>query len=102
LNPPDLQPTLDGSLVTLRPVRPDDRDEMFAAASDPLIWAVHPERHRHEEPIFRLFFDGALECGSALTILDKDSGRIIGSSRYFGHDPALREIEIGWTFLTRP
>jgi RimJ/RimL family protein N-acetyltransferase len=101
LDAPDLQPTLAGSLVTLRPVRAEDWAEMFAAASDPLIWAVHPERHRHEEPIFRQFFDSALACGSALTILDRDNGEIIGSSRYLGHDPALGEIEIGWTFLAR-
>jgi RimJ/RimL family protein N-acetyltransferase len=36
-----------------------------------------------------------------LTILDRESGRIIGSSRYFGYDPGLSEIEIGWTFMVR-
>jgi len=99
---PDLQPTLEGDLVALRPVRPDDWEEMFAVASDPLIWEVHPERDRWQEPIFRLFFDGAVESVSALAILDRGSGRIIGSSRYFGHDAELSEIEIGWTFLARP
>jgi RimJ/RimL family protein N-acetyltransferase len=97
----DLQPTLEGQLVTLRPLRAEDWEEMFAVASDPLIWAVHPERHRYEEPIFREFFDSAVQSGSAFAILDKASGRIIGSSRYFGHDPELSEIEIGWTFLAR-
>ena len=87
--------------MTLRPVRPSDWTEMFAAASDALIWDVHPERNRWQEPIFRLFFDSALESGSAFTILDRASGRIIGSSRYFGYDPDLNEIEIGWTFLAR-
>ena len=38
---------------------------------------------------------------SALVILDNSTGKIIGSSRYNGHDPARSEIEIGWTFLTR-
>lgn len=98
---PDLQPVLEGDLVTLRPMRAEDWNELFAAAADPQIWAVHPERERWREPIFRLFFDGGLESGAALTILDKASGRIIGSSRYWGHDPALGEIEIGWTFLAR-
>ena len=101
LDAPDLQPTLEGERLLLRPLRPDDWDEMFAAAADPLIWEVHPERERWREPIFRLFFDGALEGRSALTILDKANGRIIGASRYLCHDPALSEIEIGWTFLTR-
>jgi RimJ/RimL family protein N-acetyltransferase len=29
------------------------------------------------------------------------SRRIIGSSRYFGYDPAANEVEIGWSFLAR-
>jgi RimJ/RimL family protein N-acetyltransferase len=101
LNSPDFQPVLQGDLVTLRPMSPGDWDEMFAVASDPLIWETHPERRRYEEPLFRRFFESAIDGKSALTILDKASGRIIGSSRYYGHDAELREIEIGWTFLGR-
>jgi N-acetyltransferase len=74
---------------------------MFAVACDPLIWQLHPEPTRCQEAVFRRFFDSGLEAGSALTILARDSGRIIGSSRYFGHDPQRREIEIGWSFLSR-
>jgi RimJ/RimL family protein N-acetyltransferase len=98
---PDLQPTLEGTLVTLRPLRPQDWQPMFAVASDPLIWELHPEPTRYQEAVFRRFFDSGLEAGSALAILAGDSGRIIGSSRYYGHDPQWLEIEIGWTFLER-
>ncbi len=84
-----------------RPVRPDDGGEMFAVASDPLIWPVHPERDRWQESIFRLFYGSALESGSVLAIRDRADGRIIGSSRYFDHDPDLSEIGIGRTFLAR-
>lgn len=87
--------------MKLQPVLPGDWDEMFAVASDPLIWEGHPERNRWKESNFRPFFDSALESGSAFAILDRSSGRIIGSSRYFGHDPDVSEIEIGWTFLAR-
>src|SRR5262249_37597514 len=99
---PDLQPRLLGALVELRPVRPDDWEGMFAAAADPQIWAVHPVSNRHQEPIFREFFDSALTSHAALTILDRKTGQIIGSSRYHGYDPAISEIEIGWTFLSKP
>ncbi len=98
---PDLQPTLAGALVELRPVLPDDWEGMFAAAADPQIWAVHPASNRYQEAIFRAFFDGALASHAALTILDPKTGQIIGSSRYHGYDPAISEIEIGWTFLAR-
>jgi len=97
----DLQPTLKGARVTLRPIAMTDWDAMFAAAADPRIWEQHPDSNRYTEPVFRLFFDSAVECGSAFTIIDRQNGNIIGSSRYHGHDVATREIEIGWTFLSR-
>ena len=34
-------------------------------------------------------------------VIDRQSEKIIGSSRYFGFDPGKSEIEIGWTFLAR-
>ena len=97
----DWQPTLEGDLVRLRPTRPEDWDEMFAAASDPLIWAGHPAKDRYTEPAFRKFFDGALDSGGALTILDKASGRIVGCSRYHDYQPGESRVEIGYTFLVR-
>jgi RimJ/RimL family protein N-acetyltransferase len=98
---PDFQPTLAGPRVELRPVRADDWGEMFAAAADPLIWELHPVRERYKEPYFREFFDSALASRMAFAIVDRSNGKIIGSSRYHGHDPERRELEIGWTFLVR-
>jgi RimJ/RimL family protein N-acetyltransferase len=97
----DLQPTLTGELVILRPTVPDDWAGMYAAASDPLIWELHPARDRWQEPVFRRYLDDALASGGGLTILDRRTGEIIGASRYYGHKPEADEIEIGWTFLTR-
>jgi N-acetyltransferase len=97
----NLQPTLTGRLLELRPLKPEDFAALFDAASDPLIWEQHPENDRYTKPVFQRYFDGALECKGALVIIDRKSGRIIGSSRYYGFDPAAREVEIGWTFLER-
>ena len=99
--PFDPQPTLGGELVDLRPLRADDWEALYAVASDPLIWEQHPSSDRHREPVFREFFRGALESGGALIVLDAGTSRVIGSSRYHGHDPVRREVEIGWTFLAR-
>ena len=99
--PFELQPTLTGELLELRPLRPDDWDALFAAASDRMIWEQHPERDRYTPDVFRRYFDGALESGGAFAVVDRQSGRIIGSSRYHGYDEAAGEIEIGWTFLAR-
>jgi N-acetyltransferase len=97
----DLQPHLKGELIELRPLTPDDWADLFAVASDPLIWEQHPENHRYKEDVFTIFFRDALESGGAFAILDKNSGRIIGSTRFYGYAPAESEIEIGWTFLAR-
>ena len=100
--PFDLQPTLTGPRLALRPLRADDFEALYTVASDPLIWEQHPASDRYQEPVFREFFREALESGGALAVLDRRDGRIIGSSRFFGDDPAEDEIEIGWTFLARP
>jgi RimJ/RimL family protein N-acetyltransferase len=41
--PFELQPTLKGALLVLRPLRPEDFDALYAVASDPLIWEQHPQ-----------------------------------------------------------
>src|ERR1043166_6799473 len=97
----DLQPRLTGELLELRPLQPDDFDALFAAASDPLIWEQHPESDRYKRSVFQRYFDGAMESKGAFAIVDRKTGRIIGSSRYWNFDPAAGEVEIGWTFLER-
>ncbi|HEY2101970.1 MAG TPA: GNAT family N-acetyltransferase [Chthoniobacterales bacterium] len=101
VSPSFLQPTLKGELIELRPLNSEDFDALYAAASDPLIWEQHPENDRHTRDVFQRFFDGAIESKGAFAIIDRKSGRIIGSSRYCNFNPADREVEIGWTFLER-
>ena len=97
----DLQPHLGGELIELRPLAADDWNELFAVASDSLIWEQHPERDRYKEEVFRVFFKEALESGGAFVVVNKKTQQIIGSTRFYGHDPEKSEIEIGWTFLAR-
>ena len=99
--PFDLQPTLEGKLIRLRPLRPDDWEDLYAVASDPLIWEQHPCNDRYQEDVFREFFREALESGGAFLIIDAKDNRAIGSSRFARYDEAKSEIEIGWTFLAR-
>jgi RimJ/RimL family protein N-acetyltransferase len=79
----------------------DDWEGLFAVASVPLIWELHPARDRYREDVFREFFREALETGSAFVVIDRKTGEIIGSSRYFGFDRSESVVEIGWTFLAR-
>ena len=97
----DLQPQLKGELVELRPLAPGDWDELFAIASDSLIWEQHPESDRYKENVFRVFFKEALESGGAFVVIDNKNQQMIGSTRFYGYDSEKSEIEIGWTFLAR-
>jgi len=97
----DLQPTLKGRLLELRPLRPSDFQDLYAVASDPLIWEQHPVNDRWKPDVFKVFFQEALDSGGALIAIDSQDRRVIGSSRFHGYDSQKSEIEIGWTFLAR-
>ncbi len=95
------QPHLEGERIALRPLRREDEGALYEAARDPEIWAQHPASKRYEEPVFREFFEDALRSGGALAVLERDTGRVIGSSRFVWLDEPTGRLEIGWTFLTR-
>ena len=97
----DLQPTLLGDNMLLRPLTEDDWEAMYAVASDPLLWEVHPAWDRYKEPVFREYFAGAMKSRGALAVIDRATGKIIGGSRYANFVPERNEIEIGWSFLAR-
>lgn len=96
----DAQPHLVGDLVEVRPLREADRESLYRAAADPLLWEQHPA-DRHERPVFDAFFDDQLGSGGGLLVRDRASGETIGTSRYHAPDPARGRVEIGWTFLAR-
>ncbi|MEE4192457.1 MAG: GNAT family N-acetyltransferase, partial [Halieaceae bacterium] len=81
---PDLQPTLVGDRITLRPLEERDFEALHAAASDPMIWEQHPDNTRYQRDAFEArFFRGAIASGGALAVIANDSGEVIGSSRYY-------------------
>lgn len=98
----DRQPTLQGELVAVRPLCADDFVPLYAVAADPDLWEQHPEKERWREEVFRAYFDAHLASGGALAVVERDSGSLIGATRYDNFDRVASEIEIGWTFLARP
>ena len=96
------QPVLLGERLELRPLREGDWAALYAVAADPELWALHPANDRWREPVFRAFFDDALAGGGAMAAVLRESGAIVGSSRWQRHDPADGgSVEIGWTLLAR-
>ena len=97
----DRQPTLEDERLLLRPLVAGDWDQLFAIASDPAVWEQHPYHDRWREDVFAQFFADALAKGGALAILNKQSGAIIGSSRFQGFsEEDGGSVEIGWTFFS--
>ena len=97
----DLQPTLVGDKLMLRPLTESDWEAMYVVASDPLLWEVHPAWDRFKKPVFREYFAGAIASRGALAVIDRATGIIIGGSRYANFVPERNESEIGWSFLAR-
>jgi len=96
--PIDIQPTLQNDSVLLSPLRPEDFEALYRVASDPKVWEQHPNRDRWQREVFQKFFQGAIESKGAFKIIDKASGEVAGSTRYYDYDPAAGRILIGYTF----
>jgi RimJ/RimL family protein N-acetyltransferase len=97
----EFQPALKGELVELRPLRAEDFADLYAAASDPLIWEQHPASDRYKEDVFKEFFRDALASGGAFAVIDHGTRRVVGSTRFLAYDEENSEVEIGFTFLAR-
>jgi len=79
-----------------------DLEPLFAVASDPEIWAQHPESDRWRREKFEAFFDGALANSvGSFTIVEKSSASIIGSTRFYGYQSAPQAVRIGYTFIAK-
>lgn len=99
----DLQPRLEDELIILQPLKEQDFEALYAAASDPLIWEQHPVKERYKRDVFlENFFQSAIESKGALLVLEKKTGIVMGSSRFYNLHEKESDIEIGWTFLARP
>lgn len=94
----DLQPTLENALVRLEPLKPEDFESLYKTASDPKIWEQHPNKDRWQRDVFMKYFEGAIASGGAFRIIDKASGQIAGSTRFYDYNAAQKSILIGYTF----
>jgi len=97
----NLQPVLESESIQLIPLAERDFPDLYAAASDPAIWAQHPNKDRWQNEVFRTFFDGAMQSGGAFRIVDKVTGRTIGSTRFYDYIEKNKSIFIGYTFYSR-
>ncbi len=97
----NLQPVLENELILLQPLQQNDFERLFAVASDPLIWEQHPNKDRYKREVFQTYFEGAVESKGALLVIDKATGEVAGSSRFYEYNEADSSLLIGYTFIAR-
>lgn len=97
--------TLEGELVMLEPLVPEHADELARAARDPAIWLwMHLDGSTEEG--FQAWLDAALAAAHAGTEIPfvtvwRETGDLLGSTRYLSLAPEHCRLEIGHTWLTR-
>ncbi|HEX6978026.1 MAG TPA: GNAT family protein [Alphaproteobacteria bacterium] len=97
--------TLEGRHVRLEPLSRRHLGPLGAVLDPTLLqWFAQPVTDESE---LAAFIDEALhqqDAGTALpfAIVERRSGRAIGSTRFANIDRANRRLEIGWTWIARP
>ena len=98
----NLQPNhLNNNRIILEPLQALHFEELYTIASDPLIWEQHPNPNRYQKEVFQTFFEGAINSGGAFIIRNADTGKALGSSRFYDYSRINDEIKIGYTFFSR-
>ncbi|CAB3970706.1 GNAT family N-acetyltransferase [Burkholderia sp. AU31652] len=97
-------PILTGEHVELRPLDSSDRQALLDAAADGQLWNLKVTVVPGPETI-DAYIDTALQGRSAGTVMpfaivDRASGRVIGSTRFWKIDRKNRKLEIGHTWLS--
>ena len=96
-------PVLNGRHVTLRPMRPDDGPALAAAAADGELWnlgyTVVPDAGSVDAYLSAALRGLAEGSVIPFVIAAANSGRVIGSTRFWRIDRPNRSLEIGHTWL---
>jgi RimJ/RimL family protein N-acetyltransferase/nitroimidazol reductase NimA-like FMN-containing flavoprotein (pyridoxamine 5'-phosphate oxidase superfamily) len=105
---PWLEPvTMRGSHVTLEPLEESHVDGLFAATADDEVWSWLRHRRPADRDGMAAIVTAALEeyhAGTRVPWAQRDAttGQIIGTTSFYGLDPANRSVAIGHTFIGRP
>jgi RimJ/RimL family protein N-acetyltransferase len=99
--------TLEGQAVRLEPLDPRHAEDLFAAGQDKEIWRYLARPPFEEVSDAESWIVEALRSainGSQIpfAIVDRASGKAIGSTRYLEIEREHSSLEIGWTWIAKP
>ncbi len=97
--------TLSARGVTLEPLALDHEAGLRAAAADGALWNIRVTSVPEPQDT-RKYIEDALamrEAGNrfAFCVMDEASGRVLGSSSYHDIVPAVKRVEIGYTWYAK-
>lgn len=102
-----LNTTLEGPFVRLEPLALDHADGLRASGSDPVIWRWMPtgtapsDGSGMDDWIAAALREAEAGERTPFAVVDRGSGRPIGSTSYLELRPEHRGLEIGWTWYAR-
>ncbi|SAL12197.1 GNAT family N-acetyltransferase [Caballeronia telluris] len=103
IDPSSMQPTLTGTTVELRPLKADDAPALLQAAADGQLWnmtlTVVPGPETVERYIATALAGRESSTVMPFVIAMRETGRIVGSTRFWKIDRTNRKMEIGHTWL---
>lgn len=96
-------PTLSGQLVELRPLGSVGAEQLLAAAADGELWNLKVTNVPGPDTVGAYLakaFEGE-RAGTVMpfAIVHRETGRVVGSTRFWKIDRANRKLEIGHTWL---
>ncbi|RSD26182.1 GNAT family N-acetyltransferase [Mesobacillus subterraneus] len=93
---------LKGPTLLLVPMKGDQLDELWEAGKNPAIWEFTSSKIRSKEDMRKTIetAESEREKGTQVpfVVVDQETGKIIGSSRYLDLSLAHQTLEIGWTW----
>ena len=101
----ELAQRLEGRMIVLDPIREKHREPLRAAAADPAIWRWMQVDGSTPEGFDAWFAHALRETAeqreAPFVTIDRDGGRVLGSTRFLSLRPEHRGVEIGNTWLAR-
>ncbi|WP_411754096.1 GNAT family N-acetyltransferase [Serratia sp. (in: enterobacteria)] len=98
-------PTLIGNQIELRPLQPEHREAMLSATADGELWNLKvtavPSASTIDSYIATAVAGRDASSMLPFVIVQRASGRIIGSTRFWKIDRVNRKMEIGHTWLSQ-
>jgi N-acetyltransferase len=101
----ELTERLEGGLIVLEPIRAEHEEALRGAAADPVVWRWMQVDGSEKEGFDGWFAHALREAAAQREVpfvtVERDGGRVLGSTRYLSLRPEHRGLEIGNTWLAR-